>query len=140
MIIEVLCGPTFYWQFKPSKSQGVKAHRIGCRGEASRIDDKVLLMSIVSEFNWDDFSNGITHVVLKSETKYKVITDGSLDLTELYEVYEHAMICLLRGLREFEVEEGMQPTKDIELLPLTGDFLDIVQSQLHEFNMGRKII
>lgn len=134
MVIELLHRPPTFSNFSPA-GQKVKDLSIDCFGKAFRKGDK-LQLTVISRCALNDYFNGTTHEVLNSETKYEVITDGSLDVEGLYEVYEHAMVTLLRGLYNLELNSGMQPTRDLHPLPPTDEFLEMVKSQVDAFNMG----
>ena len=120
MIDEILYGPTYYSQFSLPAHNGVTISRIACHAEAS-IRDEDLVLSITASFNLDDILHSASHEVLQSRSIYKITANGLLDEMELYEVYEHTMVSLLRGLRSMEVKEGLRPTKDLH--PLTPDEL-----------------
>jgi len=120
MIDEILYGPTYYSQFSLPAHNGVTITRIDCRAEAS-VTDENLLLSITASFFLDDLTTSASHEVLKSRSLYKITATGILNEMELYEVYEHTMVGLLRGLHRHELNKRIKPTKDLH--PLTPDEL-----------------
>lgn len=65
--------------------------------------------------------------VLKSQTKYELETDGTINEKELYQVFHHSMSALISGLNQIEKEQGMTITTHLRPLSFEVLYQDLTQ-------------
>jgi len=81
-----------------------------------------------------DFYSHSEHEILKSQTTYEIITNGTININELYEIYHHAMSALINHLNQSRSGEPHNWTasvhpKSIEEL---GGQLQYIIHNLHQ--------
>jgi len=68
-----------------------------------------------------DFYSHSEHEILKSQTTYEIITNGTISINELYEIYHHAMSALINHLNQsisgdsYTLTAGVHPKSIKEL-------------------------
>lgn len=110
-------GPTYYSQMKYPAKKTLMEKLINCEVECKRNGNN-LNLQIISSYIMKDLFESSSHEILKSQTSYEVITTGQLTIEELYTVYHHAMSAMILGLNQQESANGIQPTKDLQPIPL----------------------
>ena len=95
------------------------------------------MLTITTSFYLADIFPASKHEVLTSQSTYKIATDGVLNRDDLYEVYEHAMISLFRGLYNADKRWRQSSGKELHLLSLEelADELDKIVT-FHNYNLS----
>lgn len=110
-------GGTYYSQLNYPGGKGLMNQTFSFDRTLKRTGNSIDIKLIVAYVMDDFYDPTKSFEVLKSQSSYKVDTDGTLDTRDAYKIYEHAMICLIQGLSDIEKKTQNPVTTNLRPLP-----------------------